>query len=212
MPIYLLSEDLVFPPVDQAEDGIVAIGGDLSPERLILAYRSGIFPWYNPGDPIVWWCPDPRFVLFPDNLRISRTMKRILKSGKFKVTYNQAFEKVISNCKEIYRPGQAGTWITEEMRDAYIRLHQYGHAESIEVWEEGELAGGMYGVLVGKVFCGESMFSAVSNASKVALIEFMRRFQRQGGLLLDCQVHSDHLERLGARMIGRAEFISLLRD
>ena len=210
MPIYQLSDDLIFPPVEGAEDGIVAIGGDLTPERLLIAYQSGIFPWYNEDQPIIWWSPDPRCVLFPDRVRVSRSMRRILKKGVFKVTYDQAFEQVIAACKTAPREGQKGTWITEEMELAYIRLHELGHAQSIEVWKDNELAGGMYGVKVGRVFSGESMFSKVSNASKVALISFMKKFQEEGGRLLDAQVHSDHLASLGAQEISRKEFLGFL--
>lgn len=210
MPIYQLVEDLVFPPVDGAEDGVVAIGGDLRPDRLMLAYHSGIFPWYSAGEPIIWWSPDPRFVLFPEKLSVSRSMARVLKKGEFDVTYNQNFEGVITNCKRITRKGQNGTWITDEMKEAYSKLHALGHAKSIEVWKDGELVGGMYGVDLGHVFCGESMFSRVSNASKVALVTFMEKFRREGGQLLDCQVHSDHLVSLGAEEISRKDFLRYL--
>ena len=207
MPIYKLIDELIFPPVSEAEDGIVAIGGDLSPERLMLAYQSGIFPWYSEGDPIVWWSPDPRCVLLPEKLHISRSMQRVLSKKLFEITFNQDFHGVIENCKRIFRKGQEGTWITEEMKEAYIRLHELGHAHSIEVWKDKELVGGMYGIDLGTVFCGESMFSRESNASKVALISFMQRFQERGGRLLDCQVHNNHLESLGAEEISREEFM-----
>ena len=212
MPIYQLTDDLIFPPVHGAEDGIVAVGGDLLPERLIIACRSGIFPWYSKGDPIIWWSPDPRFILFPDRLHISRSMKRVLNKDTFKVTFNQCFERVISECKQIPRLGQKGTWITEEMELAYIRLHDMGIAESVEVWKNDELVGGMYGVRTGRVFSGESMFSKVSNASKIALISFVQKFQKEGGTLFDCQVHSDHLESLGAENMGREKFLQYLRQ
>ena len=210
MPIYQLSDDLIFPPVEGAEDGIVAIGGDLTPERLMLAYRMGIFPWFNEDQPILWWCPDPRFVLFPDELHISRSMKRVLKRQEFQVTFNDCFEQVISACRHMPRVGQKGTWITDEMELAYIRLHDLGQAHSVEVWKDGELVGGMYGVKVEGVFCGESMFSKVSNASKVALITLIQEYVKQGLQLLDCQVHSEHMERMGAREIARAQFLHLL--
>jgi len=211
MPIYRLSSELVFPPVEGAEEGIVAVGGDLSTERLMLAYHSGIFPWYSSGEPIIWWSPDPRFVLFPKKLHISRSMRRVLKSSKFKVTYNRDFEGVISRCKKIQRRGQKGTWITDEMKEAYLNLHTFGYAKSIEVWKKEELVGGMYGVDMGNVFCGESMFSKVNNASKVALIYFMQKFEKEGGELLDCQVYSDHLASLGAIEISRREFVAYLK-
>ncbi len=210
MPIYELSSDLIFPPVEGAEDGIVAIGGDLTAERLVLAYRLGVFPWFNEDQPIIWWSPDPRFVLFVDKVHVSRSMRRVLNSGKFKITYNQDFEGVISNCKTSLREGQEGTWITADMQAAYTELFKLGHAHSVEVWQDGELVGGMYGVLVGKVFSGESMFSKVSNASKVGLITFLKKFREDGGHLLDCQVYSEHLESLGAEEISRDEFLGYL--
>lgn len=211
MPIYQLTDDLIFPPVEGAEDGIVAVGGDLLPERLILAYQSGIFPWYSKGEPIIWWSPDPRFVLFPDHLHVSKSMKRVLNNETIKVTFNQDFEHVISECKKIPRLGQQGTWITDEMELAYIRLHDMGVAESVEVWKDTVLVGGMYGVRVGKVFSGESMFSKASNASKLALIHFIRKFQTDGGKLFDCQVHSDHMETMGAEEISRKSYLEYLR-
>lgn len=210
MPIYRLVDDLVFPPVEGAEEGVVAIEGDLSPERLMLAYRSGIFPWYSEGEPIVWWSPDPRFVLFPEALHISRSMTRTLRSGELKVTYNQDFQGVISECKKVERKNQDGTWITDEMKSAYVKLHELGYAKSVEVWKEGELVGGMYGVDLGSVFCGESMFSKVSNASKVGIIHFIKKFREEGGILLDCQVQSAHMSSLGAEEIERERFLTYL--
>lgn len=210
MPIYQLTDDLIFPPVEGAEDGIVAVGGDLLPERLIIAYQSGIFPWYSKGEPIIWWSPDPRCVIFPERLHISRSMQRVLRGDEFSITFNKAFERVIQECKQIPRTGQRGTWITDEMELAYIRLHELGHAQSIEIWKGDRLVGGMYGVRTGKVFSGESMFSKESNASKVALIHFIRKFQKDGGTLFDCQVHSDHLASLGAVEIARSEFLKYL--
>ncbi len=207
MPIYKLIDKLIFPPVSGAEDGIVAIGGDLSPERLILAYRQGIFPWFNEGEPIVWWSPDPRFVLFPEKLHVPKSMNRVLNRREFRITYDQAFEDVITHCQNVPRKDQLGTWITGEMKAAYIQLHQLGYAKSVEVWRADELAGGMYGVDLGGVFCGESMFSKVSNASKVALISFIQKFQQEGGRLFDCQVYSDHLVSFGAEEIPREEFM-----
>ncbi|NQZ77569.1 MAG: leucyl/phenylalanyl-tRNA--protein transferase, partial [Ekhidna sp.] len=188
--MYRLTDDLIFPPVHGAEEGIVAVGGDLLPERLMIAYRSGIFPWYSSGEPIIWWSPDPRFVLYPEKLHVSKSMRRVLNSDQLEVTFNNAFEKVIEACKKMPRIGQEGTWITDEMELAYIRLHELGYAKSVEVWQKGELVGGIYGVDLGHVFCGESMFSSVSNASKLALIRFMEDFRKNGGLLFDCQVHS----------------------
>lgn len=211
MPIYQLSKDLVFPPVDGAEEGIVAVGGDLSPDRLMLAYRSGIFPWFNEDEPIIWWSPDPRFVLFPDKLYLSKTTQRILRNHNYKITFNQNFVGVINHCKTVPREGQAGTWITKEMKAAYIRLHELGHAKSVEVWENDRLVGGIYGVDLGKVFSGESMFSLVSNASKIALITFLQNFAQTGGQLFDCQIHSDHMEVMGAENISREEYLRILR-
>lgn len=207
MPIYKLIDELIFPEVREAEEGIVAIGGDLSSERLMLAYRSGIFPWYNEDEPIVWWSPDPRCVLFPEKLHVSKSMRRVLNGDEFDVTFNQDFEGVITNCKKAPRKGQQGTWITEAMKNAYLQLHELGFAKSIEVWEKDQLAGGMYGVDLGTVFCGESMFSKVSNASKVALIAFMQEFRQKGGRLLDCQVYNEHLASLGAEEIPREDFL-----
>ncbi|MEO9482053.1 MAG: leucyl/phenylalanyl-tRNA--protein transferase [Ekhidna sp.] len=210
MPIYRLSDDLIFPPVEGAEDGIVAVGGDLLPERLMIAYHSGIFPWFSEEEPIIWWSPDPRFVLFPDRLHISKSMRRVLNNEELKVTFNEDFEGVLAQCKTVPRQGQEGTWITDEMQLAYIRLYELGHAKSVEVWRGDELVGGMYGVDLGTVFCGESMFSKESNASKLALIRFIQKFQKNGGKLFDCQVHSEHLVSLGAEEIDRKEFLTYL--
>jgi len=211
MPIYQLNESIVFPPVEGADDGIVAVGGELSAERLMLAYRSGIFPWYSEKEPIIWWSPDPRFVLYPDKIKVTKRMKSILRKGVFVTTYNKDFEQVIGNCQKIYRKDQPGTWITEEMKIAYIDLHKKGLAKSIEVWQDDKLVGGMYGVDLGDVFCGESMFSIVSNASKVALINFAQKFRSEGGKLIDCQVHTPHLESLGAENISRNKFLEYLQ-
>ena len=208
--IFRLDERLLFPEPGWAEpDGLLAVGGDLTTERLLLAYRSGIFPWYSDDTPILWYSPHKRFVLFPGELKISKSMRQLLRSGKFTVTMNKCFDAVIEACSTIERKEQAGTWITGGMKAAYNRLHQQGHAHSVEVWENDKLAGGFYGVQVNHVFCGESMFSHVSNASKTALIWLCNN-----GLykLIDCQVHTEHLESMGARMIGRKEYIELLQD
>lgn len=210
MPIYRLDDRLIFPNPAHAEEGIVAVGGDLSAARLMLAYRSGIFPWFSEGEPITWWSPDPRCVLFPEALHVSRFTQRILDKGAFKVTYNQDFRGVITQCSKSKRKGQTGTWITREMIAAYISLHEQGHALSVEVWQEDQLVGGMYGVDLGHIFCGESMFSQVSNASKVGLVSFVRHFQSKGGTLLDCQVFSPHLSSMGATEISRADFLNML--
>jgi len=207
----LLSDKLWFPPVENASpDGVVAYGGDLSIERLLLAYRSGIFPWYNQGEPVIWHCPNERMVLFPEELKVSKSMQQILKKDRFNITFNQSFKKVIRACKTIYREGQGGTWITNEMERAYIQLHELGHALSVEVWLDSELVGGLYGVDLGAVFCGESMFSTVSNASKVGFIKLVEQLKMQKYKLIDCQVYNDHLASLGAREIPRAEFMKFL--
>lgn len=209
--MYLLSEDLVFPPVHLADkNGLLAIGGDLSAERLLLAYKSGIFPWYNQGEPIVWYSPDPRMVLFPKNLKISKSMKQIIRKNQFRVTFNQNFSEVISNCKNSYREGQGGTWITDEMEQAYVNLHNLGVAKSVEVWEGNELVGGLYGNDLGHVFCGESMFSKVSNASKFAFIYLVQKLEKEHYTLIDCQVYNEHLDSLGAEEISRSEFLTYL--
>ncbi len=213
MPIFLLNDELVFPEVEHATDeGILAIGGDLRPERLLLAYASGIFPWYSNGEPIIWWSPDPRFVLFPPELKVSRSMRKILKQGVFSITFDKAFERVIEQCRRIKRKGQRGTWITPEMQKAYIRLYKLGFAHSVEAWKDGELAGGLYGVSLGKVFFGESMFSKASNASKACLVTLVEHLAKMGVELIDSQVYTRHLETLGAREIPRSEYLTLLKN
>lgn len=211
--MHYLTKDLFFPPVSEAdEEGILAIGGDLSPERLELAYKSGIFPWFNPGEPILWWSPDPRMVLFLDELIVSKSMRNILNRNIFKVTFNKNFRDVISNCQKIKRDGQNGTWISNEMIDAYCALNEKGIAKSIEVWQDEVLVGGLYGIDLGNIFCGESMFSKVSNASKaafIALVEYLRKYNYK---LLDCQVYNPHLESLGCVEIDREAFISILKS
>lgn len=210
--MYFLSRELYFPPVSQASpEGIVAIGGDLSPERLMLAYRSGIFPWFEDDEPILWWSPPERMVLFLDELRVTKSMRNILNRDTFKITFNTAFEEVIANCRDIKRDGQPGTWITPDMTAAYTKLHKMGFAKSVEVWQDGELVGGLYGIDLGNIFCGESMFSKVSNASKVAFITLAAQLERAGYRVLDCQVHNDHLESLGAREIHREDFLRILQ-
>lgn len=210
--MYFLSRELYFPPAKNASpEGIVAIGGDLSPERLILAYRNGIFPWFEDDEPILWWSPPERMVLFFNDLKVSKSMRNILNRGIFKVTFNTAFSEVIANCRSIKRDGQPGTWITPDMVAAYCRLHGLGIAKSVEVWKDDELVGGLYGVDLGHVFCGESMFSKASNASKVAFIALAKQLQLANYRLLDCQVHNDHLESLGAREIDREDFLEILK-
>jgi len=211
--MHYLFEDLFFPPVSEAnEDGILAIGGNLSSERLKLAYNSGIFPWFNEGEPILWWSPDPRMVLFLDELIVSKSMRNVLNRNQFKVTFNQSFREVISNCQKIKRDGQNGTWISNEMIDAYCKLNAEGIAKSVEVWEDDILVGGLYGIDLGHVFCGESMFSKVSNASKVAFISLVNQLKKEKYKLLDCQVYNSHLESLGCREINREEFIPILKS
>ncbi len=204
----LLSDILEFPnPAQASTEGLLAVGGDLSVERLLLAYRSGIFPWFNSDeDLILWWSPDPRFVLFPDRLKVSKSMAQILRKDEFKVTFNKAFERVITECSNAKRSGQPGTWITVEMINAYIKLHHLEYAKSVEVWQNEQLVGGLYGIDLGNgIFCGESMFSKVSNASKMAFISFIENSKYT---LIDCQVHTKHLESLGAEEINRNEFLN----
>ncbi|RXG33241.1 leucyl/phenylalanyl-tRNA--protein transferase [Leeuwenhoekiella marinoflava DSM 3653] len=191
---------------------MLAVGAALTVPRLIDAYSKGIFPWYNDGQPVLWWSPDPRMVLIPENIHVSKTMRRILREERFKVTFNTAFLDVILNCKRIKRDGQHGTWITNEMVDAYLELHKQAYAESVEIWEGDKLVGGLYGINLKekKVFCGESMFAKTSNASKVALITLAQKLQKSNYKLIDCQVYTEHLERMGAAEISRAEFLSFL--
>jgi leucyl/phenylalanyl-tRNA--protein transferase len=204
-----LSEKIEFPPYELAtEEGILALGGDLSPQRLMHAYQHGIFPWYSEGEPIVWHCPKERMVLFPDELRISKSLHQAIRKEEFAITENTAFEKVIHHCKHIERKDDFGTWITDEMEAAYIELHKQGHAKSIEVWKDDDLVGGLYGVQVGTVFCGESMFSKMSNASKIAFVYLVWSGKYK---LIDCQVYNNHLASLGAREIDRKDFLELLK-
>lgn len=210
--MYYLSSDLFFPPVSEANwDGILAIGGDLSSERLQLAYKSGIFPWFEEGEPIMWWSPNPRMVLFLDELIVSKSMRNILNRKIFTVTFNQNFRDVISNCQNIERDGQNGTWITNEMIEAYCKLHELGIAKSVEVWQDEVLVGGLYGIDLGDVFCGESMFSKVSNASKAAFIALVNQLKKEDYKLLDCQVYNPHLESLGCKEIDRTDFMEILK-
>ncbi len=212
MPLFALDKELSFPPVHLAEpDGLLAMGGDLSTERLLLAYRNGIFPWYE-GEYILWWCPDPRFVLLPGELKISKSMKPLLNKNKFAFTINKAFAQVIRHCKKITRPGQEGTWITDEIEKSFIKMHELGYAHSAEVWKDGELAGGLYGIKMGKVFFGESMFSKLSNASRFAFIKYVQQLKKEGIQLIDCQVYTEYLDSLGAAMIPRKDFIQLLHE
>ena len=211
--MYFLSKELFFPPVSEANpDGILAIGGDLSQERLLLAYKSGIFPWFEEGEPVFWWSPNPRMVLFLDELVVSKSMRNILNRNIFKVTFNQNFREVISNCQKIKREGQNGTWITNNMIEAYCKLNEMGIAKSVEVWQNEELVGGLYGIDLGHVFCGESMFSNVSNASKAAFIALVNQLKDTDYKILDCQVYNEHLESLGCREIERNKFMKILNS
>ena len=210
--MYYLSKELFFPNVSYADrDGVLAIGGDLSSERLQLAYTSGIFPWFEVGEPIMWWSPNPRMVLFLDELIVSKSMRNILNRDVFTVTFNQNFRDVISNCQNIKRNGQNGTWITNDMIEAYCKLHELGIAKSVEVWQDSVLVGGLYGIDLEHVFCGESMFSKVSNASKVAFVALVNQLKIEDYKLLDCQVYNQHLESLGCREIKRNEFMRILK-
>jgi leucyl/phenylalanyl-tRNA--protein transferase len=213
MPFFRLGPEPVFPPPELAEpEGLLAIGGDLTPERLLAAYRQGIFPWYEPGGPILWWSPDPRLILLPSELRITRRLRRTIRQGRFQTRYNTAFGQVIRACAETPREHEDGTWITPEMQQAYIRLHELGHAHCMETWRDGRLVGGIYGVRVGRCFCGESMFHREADASKVALVALADRLSNEGIGMIDCQVASEHLIRLGAREIPRTRFVQFLKS
>ena len=208
-----LTKELIFPDVKKTDkSGVLAFGGDLSPERLILAYKSGIFPWFNIDEPVIWWAPNPRMVLFPNEFMVSKSMKKIIDKNIFQITYNQNFREVITNCQQINRNDQNGTWITNDLIDAYCKLNDLGLAKSVEVWQNNELVGGLYGVDLGHVFCGESMFSKVSNASKFAFINLVNDLKSKNYKLLDCQVHNDHLESLGCREISRNDFMKILSE
>lgn len=210
MAIYKLSEELIFPdPENSEEDGLLAFGGDLSMDRLLLAYSNGIFPWYNEGEPIMWWCPKPRFIIKPDVIKISKSMKKVMRNGHFQVVFNKNFEGVIENCKSM-REDKEGTWITNDMKQAYINLFNNGFAASVETYLNDELVGGLYGVIIGKCFFGESMFSKVSNASKAALITLAKKLEELDFEFIDCQVYTSHLESMGAHMVKWDEFKAML--
>ncbi len=211
MPIFRLSEKTSFPPPRFAEpEGLLAVGGDLSQKRLLLAYRMGIFPWYSQGDPILWWSPDPRLVLYPDEIILSTRLKRVIKQGIFEVTFDKAFDRVIKGCAQTRVKENQGTWILDSMIDAYCRLHESGYAHSVESWHDGKLAGGLYGVSIGGCFFGESMFTEHTNASKIALAALCDFLSRQSFDLIDCQVASGHLLRMGAKEIPREQFLKEL--
>lgn len=211
MPVFRLTEEFAFPPVELAEpEGLLAVGGDLSEERLLLAYSLGIFPWYSEGSPILWWSPDPRLVLFPEEFKASRSLRQTINKKVFTVTMDKAFEDVIEKCAEVRRADDGGTWITPEMAEAYIKLHRRGHAHSVESWHDGELMGGLYGVALGGAFFGESMFTTAPDASKVALAALVERLSEWGFDIIDCQVTTEFFKGLGARDIPRADFLKRL--
>jgi len=209
MPIYRLSKELVFPnPSFADEDGLLAIEGDLSTDRLLLAYCNGIFPWFSDDEPILWWSPPQRFVLYPKDIRTSHSMKKLLKNNIYSISFNTCFRNVISNCSSVRK--ETGTWITKEMIDAYCKLHELGFAHSVETWYGDKLVGGLYGVSIGKCFFGESMFSIMGNASKVAIITLSKILQEKDFVMIDCQVYTEHLESLGAVNLPRKIFLELL--
>ena len=211
MSIYRLSNDLMFPnPSNSEEDGLLAIGGDLSPERLLLAYSRGIFPWFSEAEPILWWSPDPRFVIYPKDIKISHSMKKLLKKNTYTVTYDTCFRNVISNCSNMRK--KSGTWITSEMVDAYCKLHELGFAHSVETWFNDKLVGGLYGISLGKCFFGESMFSIMDNASKTAFITLSNKLENEGFSIIDCQVYTTHLESLGAINMLREKFLEIVKE
>ena len=216
--MYFLTKELYFPPVEEASyEGILAVGGDLSVERLLLAYKNGIFPWFDADEPILWWSPPERMVVNPHDYKVSKSIRNILNRNIFEVTVNKDFESVIKNCQTIERKGQVGTWISEDIITSYTKLHERGYAKSFEVWQidsqsSWELVGGLYGVDLGHVFCGESMFSKVPNASKIAFVSLIQFLKENNYKLLDCQVHNDHLEKLGAFEISRETFMKVLRS
>ncbi|MCB2208213.1 MAG: leucyl/phenylalanyl-tRNA--protein transferase [Bacteroidetes bacterium] len=213
MPIYQLTEEPVFPPAELADkDGLLAVGGDLSPQRLLNAYASGIFPWYSNGQPILWWSPDPRMVLFPENFRRHKNLSRIIDKKNFTFTFDQAFEQVIHYCSSVKRERQTGTWITSEMKDAYIQLHKAGYAHSVETYSEGKLSGGLYGVSIGTMFFGESMFHLKTDASKVALWHLVDFCLNNGINVIDVQQNTSHLKSMGAELISRKNFLTLLEQ
>ena len=213
MPIYRLPREFFFPPPEDAEpSGLLAIGGGLEPQRLILAYSQGIFPWYSEGQPILWFSPDPRFVLYPEEFHMSRSLKKRIKKRDFIVTFDQDFSSVIKQCSKVPRSGQSGTWITDDMIDAYEKLHQLGIAHSVEVYLDKVLVGGLYGICLGNIYFGESMFALVSDASKVGFSYLVRQLESWGIKMIDSQVHTEHLERFGARHIPRREYLSIVHD
>ena len=211
MPVFRLDERLLFPPPELADDGLLAVGGDLRPERLILAYSQGIFPWYSEGQPILWHSPDPRMVLFADALHVPKSLAKVLRKGAFEIRLDTAFADVIAACATTPRPNQPGTWITRAMKKAYVELHRQGYAHSAEAWQGGRLVGGLYGVSLGAAFFGESMFTRAPDASKIAYVACVRQLAAWSIGLIDCQVHTEHLERFGAYEVSRSKYLELLR-
>lgn len=212
MPVFRLTDSLIFPDPDLAdEEGLLAVGGDLSPERLLLAYSMGIFPWYSRRSPILWWSPDPRLLLIPSEIKMSRSLRQTIRKNIFRITVDTAFSEVIRKCASVHTKEDGETWITKEMLDAYTRLHELGFAHSVEIWRTDDLVGGLYGISLGKAFFGESMFSLEADASKVALVHLADILRSRGFLFIDCQVTTSHLMRMGAREIGRPEFIVMLK-
>lgn len=212
MPVFRLDHRLVFPPVELAEDGLLAVGGDLRPERLLLAYSQGIFPWYGRNLPILWHSPDPRMVLLPDELVVNRSLKKAIRRRPYELRLDTAFADVLRGCADVPRPGQTGTWLIPDMVGAYQRMHELGFAHSAEAWLDGELVGGLYGMSLGGCFFGESMFARAPDASKIAFVALVRQLEAWGTTLIDCQVHTEHLARFGAREIPRADFLARLHD
>ena len=211
--MHFLTQELIFPNVNESTpEGLLAVGGDLSTERLLLAYQRGIFPWFEDGDPILWWSPVERMVLFPDEFKVSKSMRNVINQGIFQVTFNKAFREVMLNCQSVKREGQYGTWISDDMIEAYCKLHELGKAMSVEVWQNKTLVGGLYGVDMHPVFCGESMFSKVSNASKMAFIALVNYLKTNNYTLLDSQIYNDHLDSLGCREIPREDFLKILKE
>ncbi|MDO1512556.1 leucyl/phenylalanyl-tRNA--protein transferase [Maribacter confluentis] len=210
--LFYLTDRLEFPPVETANsEGLLAVGGDLSVERLVLAYTNGIFPWFNDESPILWWSPDPRMVLYPDKVKISKSMRKVLRDNRFRLTKNTCFQQVLEHCSSIEREGLDGTWITQNMKKAYCAMYEKGYATSYEVWEQNELVGGLYGIDLGHIFCGESMFSLTSNASKFAFIKLAEDLHAKGYKAIDCQLYTAHLASLGAQEMPRKKFMELLK-
>lgn len=213
MPVFRLTDEIIFPAPELAEEnGLIAVGGDLREERLLRAYSMGIFPWYSQDAPILWWSPDPRLILFPKELKVSRSLRQTLKKSIFHITIDEAFQDVIRICADLHRKRDGDTWIVDAMRDAYIRLHHSGYAHSVEAWHDGELAGGLYGVCLGSAFFGESMFAQKSDASKVAFVALVRQLMRWNFSVIDCQITTAHLKSFGAREVPRSEFLDILHS